>query len=120
MKAGQVINRRSGEIVARQVWRADSFWTRLRGLLGHPPLARGEGLWLVPCQQVHMIGMRYSISVWFLDRGGRICYIIDDLRPNKISSRNRKAATVLEFPAGWAATTGARIGDLLEWVNNDP
>ncbi len=116
MKNGKVINRRSGEIVGQKVGRADSFWARLRGLLGRPPLAGGEGLWLIPCQQVHMFGMRCSLSVWFVDRGGRVCRIIDELQPNQISPREKKAATVLEFPAGWAAKSGTRVGDMLDWV----
>lgn len=117
METGRVFNVRTGQIVGQCVWRADTFWTRLRGLLGHQDLPAGAGLWLVPCQQVHMFGMHFPLSIWFLDRDNRVCQIIDELYPNQISQRNKKAATVLEFSAGWGQKTNTQIGDCIIWEN---
>jgi len=115
MKFGQLHNQRTGQTVGTTVWKADSFWTRFRGLLGRPSLAPGEGLWIKPCQQVHMIGMKYPLSVWFLDKEGRVCALIDDLRPWKISPHIRKATSSIEFPTEWGKTTSTQIGDELVW-----
>jgi len=115
MKSGRLHNLRTGQIVGERVWKADSFWTRFRGLLGRPSLAPGEGLWIKPCQQVHMIGMKFPLSVWFLDKEGRVCALIDDLRPWKISLHIRKAASTIEFPAGWGEATCTLLGDELVW-----
>ena len=115
MKLGQLHNLRTGQIVGERVWKADSFWTRLRGLLGRSCLVPGEGLWLKPCQQVHMMGMKFPLSVWFLDKKGRVCALIDDLHPWKISPHIRNAESIVEFPAGWGKSTGIQLGDELVW-----
>ena len=115
MRSGQIRNLRTGLMVADQVLIADSFWTRYRGLLGRSFLAPGEGLWLKPCQQVHMLGMQFPLSIWFLDKTGRVCALIDDLRPWKISPRMHNAISILEFPVGWGEATNTRHGDELVW-----
>ena len=53
-----VTNLTRGRRIAAQVWLADRWWLRLRGLLGRSPLREGEGLMLEPCKAVHMLGMR--------------------------------------------------------------
>jgi len=116
MNSGQLHNLRTGQIVGKKVFKAHSFWTRFRGLLGRSTLVPGEGLWIKPCQQVHMMGMKFPLSVWFLDKDGRVCAIIDDLRPWKISPHIRKAASTIEFPAGWGKATSTQLGDELVWA----
>lgn len=118
MKSGRLHNLRTGQIVGEWVWKTDSFWTRFRGLLGRPSLEQGEGLWLKPCQQVHMIGMQFSLSVWFLDQTGLVCELIDELRPWQISPRIREAKSVIEFPVGWGYHTDTLLGDKLVWKAN--
>ncbi len=115
MKSGQVRNLRTGLMVADQVLIADSFWVRFRGLLGRSFLAPGEGLWLKPCQQVHMFGMQFPLSIWFLDKTDHVCALIDELSPWKTSPRIANAISILEFPAGWGKATGTRLGDELVW-----
>lgn len=115
MTIGQLRNLRTGQIVGERVWKADSNWTRFRGLLGYPALAPGEGMWLKPCRQVHMMGMKFSLSVWFLDKTGHVCMLIDDLRPWKISPLSRQADSAIEFPAGWGKITNTMLGDELVW-----
>lgn len=111
-------NSRTGESIADSVMLADSFWLRLRGLLKRPQLKPGEGLWLTPCKQVHMKGMRYPLSIWFIDTKGEICHIIDSLEPNKISPKVREAHSVLEFPAGWAKQSHTQCGDFILQISN--
>lgn len=115
MKSGQIRNIRSGEIIGEWVCKADSFWTRFHGLLGRTSLAPGEGLWLMPCQQVHMLGMQIPLSVWFLDSSGHICELIDELKPWRVSPYIREALSVIEFPAGWGKATKTLLGDKLDW-----
>ncbi|TGE32436.1 DUF192 domain-containing protein [Desulfosporosinus sp. Sb-LF] len=118
MRSGQFRNLRTGEIVGEWVWKTDSFWTRFRGLLGRPRIALGEGLWLKPCQQVHMIGMHYPLSVWFLDKTGHVCALIDELHPWRISPFIREATSIIEFPVRWGKATNTQLGDKLEWEEN--
>jgi uncharacterized protein len=115
MKLGYLQNLRTGRIVGECVCKADSFWLRFQGLLGRTSLAPGEGLWLMPCQQVHMLGMHFAVSVWFLDNQGQVCELIDELLPWKISPYIREAQSVIEFPVGWGNLTNTLLGDKLNW-----
>jgi uncharacterized membrane protein (UPF0127 family) len=91
---------------------ADSFWPRLKGLLGTTALAEGEGLLLCPCNCVHTCGMRYAIDVLFLDSGGRILKLAQELAPWR-SACCWQAAVVLELPAGTVQRQDLQTGQQL-------
>src|SRR5262245_5151607 len=96
----------NGALLADRLRSAHTHWTRLRGLLGTRGLEPGHGLWIKPCNQVHMFGMRYAIDVVFLDDEGRVLRMVHDLQPNRISPRVAGATSVLELPAGTLARVG--------------
>src|SRR5262249_17348021 len=99
-----------GIIVADALRVADTHWSRMRGLLGTGSLEPGAGLWIVPCQQVHMFGMRYAIDVVFLDAAGRVLATVPTLRPWPVSPGVRAARGVLGLPAGPVGRLGVRPG----------
>ena len=99
---------------------ADTHWTRLRGLLGTSALAVGSGLWIRPCRQVHMFGMRYAIDVVFLDTTNTIVAVAPDLLPWRISPLVKAASSVLELPAGTAARLGLQAGQQLTMATRSP
>src|SRR6185369_8312705 len=100
----------TGAVIADRLRVADTHWTRLRGLLGTRTLAPGEALWIVPCRQVHMLGMRYAIDVAFLDEAGAVLRTIPELPPWRISPAVTDAASVLELPAGALGRLGIDAG----------
>jgi uncharacterized membrane protein (UPF0127 family) len=106
----QVRRPATGEILVDRLRPAHTHWTRFRGLLGTAALERGDGLWLKPCRQVHMIGMRYPIDVVFLDEDLRVVRTIAALRPGAISPRVVEATSVLELPVGSVAGLGISPG----------
>ena len=110
----------SGVVVADRLRSADTHWTRLRGLLGTSGLAPGEGLWIRPCRQVHMFGMRYPIDVVFLDERLGVVHTIPGLAPWAVSPRIGTAASVIELPAGTLARVGVTPGARLEIANGAP
>lgn len=97
--------------LAAAVGLADGWWSRLRGLMGRPPLQPGEGLWIRPCQQVHTQFMRAPIDVVFVDAEGRVLRVLPAMQPWRFSPFLRQARAVLELPAGAAA--GLAPGDRL-------
>src|SRR5262245_44116650 len=100
----------SGIVVADHLRSAHTHWTRLRGLLGTSGLAPGEGLWIRPCRQVHMFGMRYAIDVVFLDERLGVLHTISALAPWAMSPRVGGATSVIELPAGTLARLGVAPG----------
>ena len=90
----------NNDIVAFNVTLADTFVSRLVGLLKHKKLEDGEGLLINRCKQVHTFGMKFSIDALFLSRDGEILHIEDDIRPGRVSRHIKKAHQVLELKAG--------------------
>lgn len=109
-----------GVIIADALRVADTHWTRLRGLLGTPEPPVGSGLWIRPCRQVHMFGMRYAIDVVFLDDADTIVAVVSDLRPWRISPLVKGASSVLELPAGTVARLGLQTGQRLTMAARSP
>lgn len=87
----------------------------MRGLLGRPPLAEGEGLLLTPCTAVHMHGMRYHLDVVFFGRDGRVIAGYPALAPGERTRWHREAVHALELPPGTLAASGTLPGDELHW-----
>ena len=56
----------NGIVVANHVNVANSFFTRLRGLLGKKQLKPGEGLLITKCSSVHCFFMKFTIDVAYL------------------------------------------------------
>ncbi len=115
MKQARVWNAARQRELGTRVGLAEWWWQRLRGLLGHPPLQEGEGLLLVPCNAVHMHGMKYPLDVAFLDRAGVVVALYPQLPPGGRTRRHRQARVALELPAGTLAASGTREGDVLRW-----
>ena len=95
---------------------AGSSDTRTKGLLGRQSLDPGEGLYIVPCQWVHMFGMKFAIDIAFLDREGRVLAMQHALKPNRVSKLVWRADGVLELPAGTLASSGTALGDVVELI----
>lgn len=79
---------------------ADTFYLRLRGLMGRKKLPETAGLLLAPCNSVHMCFMHFPIDVVYLDKEYRIIKIVKNLRPWFGLSMCRKAWATLELNAG--------------------
>lgn len=87
---------------------------RLVGLLGSPPLAAGDGLWLVPCNSVHMLFMGFSVDAVFLDEQQQVIHVIEELKPWRVSPIVWESRSVLELPVGTIANSGTRVGHRLQ------
>jgi uncharacterized protein len=91
---------------------ADTPLTRLRGLLGRPPLREGEGLLLKPAAAIHTWFMRRSIDAVFLDRDLVVVGVRSHVKPWRFAGQ-RGSRAVLELRAGESARRklepGARL-----------
>ena len=92
---------------------ADTFWTRLRGLMGSKSLAPGEGLLVVPCKSVHTHFMRFPIDVLYVNAAQEVVGIDRGLSPWRFGWPRSDARFVIELPAGTVSATGTQIGDQL-------
>ena len=111
-----LLNRSKQTVLAREVELADTSWTRMRGLLGlkADQFTSGQGLWIVPSQGVHTVGMSFSIDVLYLDSKRRVIHVCHELAPFRIAALKLRARSVIELPAGTLAKTRTSVGDELE------
>jgi len=92
---------------------ADTHMARLRGLLGRMRLRSDEGLWLVPCQGIHTIGLLFPIDVIYLDDSLKVIHLIEHLGPFRIAGIRRHASSVLELPTRTIYSSNTQAGDQL-------
>jgi uncharacterized membrane protein (UPF0127 family) len=92
---------------------ADSFLTRLRGLLGRDGI--DGALLLEPANSIHTIGMRFDLDVAFLDAERRVLRH-RTVRRNRLSMPVLHARSVLEAEAGAFTRWGLDVGDRLDVV----
>ena len=114
MRAGRLY--RGGACLVPTVWRADRWWSRLRGLLGRRPLAgdAAEALWLSPCSSVHTFWMGYPLDLLFLGRQGEVLGWREGVKPWRASGQRGAHATV-EFRAGGLSRIDPVKGEVLQW-----
>jgi len=93
---------------------ADTLLTRLVGLLRDKTLESGDGLWIVPCNSIHSIGMKFVFDAVFLDKNLRVVHLVHEMKPWRISKIVFSAHSVLELPAGLISQTATEMGDQFE------
>jgi len=109
------VNLTRGTLLGAEVTLADSWWGRFRGFMGRDEPRRGEGILLVPCNGVHMYGLKFDLDLVFLGTSGQVLAVMERLSPWQRSGRIRGSRYVLELPAGTIEATGTAIGDTLAW-----
>jgi len=102
-------------VVAREVAVAAGFGLRLMGLMGRSRLQPDEGLWLVPCNSVHMFFMRTPLDIAYLDRQLRVVRLVPEMREWRVRLLPvRHAHSALELAPGTLSRHGISEGDELK------
>jgi hypothetical protein len=100
---------RAGVAGHLRVLRVTHWHRRLWGLIGRRPLHSHVGLWLQPCNAVHTFGMRFALTVVFLDRSDRCLKGVWQLSPNRVVACFG-ASSVVEFAAVERVGSKGRLG----------
>ena len=113
----KAIAKKDGLVVIRNVDVADGFWERFRGLMFAQSIPDNYGLHIKPCNQIHMMNMKFPLDIIYLSADGEIVHIDENMRPWKIGKTIKKAASVVEVNAGTCACCGINVGDRLTVEN---
>lgn len=103
-----------GECILNKVEIADTFRSRLKGLLGRNKIEKGSGLLLKPCASIHMFFMKFPIDVFFLkEKNGsyELLRIARGVKPWRMAFAPAGTSSVLETAPG--AVVAAQPGDIL-------
>ena len=87
---------------------ACTFFRRLRGLHGVPPLGPTDALIIRPCKAIHTFGMDKPIDVMFLDGNG-IILMLATVNPKR-AMMCLKSAVAVEMAAGTATRINLGVG----------
>jgi uncharacterized protein len=102
----------AGKVLCERCEIPASSFAQTRGLLGRDGLDPGEGMLIDSTPPVHTFFMRFPIDVVFLDRDWTVVGVRHRLGPWRLAGA-RGAVAALELPAGAAAASGVREGDVL-------
>ena len=103
----------SGRVLADRLLVPRTVLGRGLGLMFRRALEPGHGMWIVPCNGIHMFGMRFPIDAVFVDRRLRVVRAYPGLRPWRIVPLVLRAHSVVELPAGTIAGLSLERGEPL-------
>lgn len=108
-----VYNQTKETFLSFRVKVADSIFSRLVGLLGKRSLKPDGGVWIVPANAVHTIGMLFAFDLVLIDKHFKVVGLREMVRPFKITRPNFRAESVLELPAHTIFKSRTQVGDQL-------
>lgn len=120
MRRITVINATKGATIGAQIELADTFASRLLGLLGRGGLAPGQGLLIEPSSGVHTVGMSFPIDVVALDKRRRVVGTWRRVAPLRVAGLGFKTRSCLELAVGEIDRHNIEAGDCLEIADRCP
>lgn len=105
----------NGKLIAENINVADTYFKRLRGLLGKRQMTKDEGLLLTKCASVHCFFMKMTIDVVYLSASMDVLEV-ETLRPWQIGSWVKGAVHTLELKEGVAQSL-IKKGDQLDFYD---
>lgn len=108
-----VYNKTKETFIAFRVKVADSITSRLVGLLGKRFLKPDSGVWIVPANAIHTIGMLFTFDAILIDKNFKVVGLRELIRPFRITRPNFRAESIIEVPAHTIFRSRTEIGDQL-------
>jgi uncharacterized membrane protein (UPF0127 family) len=106
-----VVNKKKRILIPILIKRADTFKQRFFGLMFRRIPISNEGLWIIPCDSIHMFFMSFPIDVLFLDKQGYIVKLTMGIKPWKVIPPVPNAFSVIELPIGTIKKYEIELGD---------
>lgn len=114
----QLINENTEKILAEKVELADSFWSRLRGLMFRRKFEAGEALlFRFPEPRkfsIHTFFVFFPIDLIYLSDNFRVLETVKELPPWRTHSPKEASSFLVELPAGRIVGSETKVGDALE------
>jgi len=92
---------------------ADTIFSRLRGFIGRLRLRSDEGIWVVPSQGVHTLGLLFPLDLIYLDQNNRVIHLEEYFPSFRIGPLKPQAESVLELPTHTIYYSHTQHGDQL-------
>ena len=113
----RILNTTQNKIIVDKVVVADSFLSRMIGLLNHKTLPSTEALLITHCQSIHMFFMRFPIDAIFVGKNNKVVGLVYNIKPFQLSPIFFKASFVIEVAVGVISKSKTALGDTLAFEN---
>jgi uncharacterized protein len=110
----KVISNKNEMDLPIKIYRYDTFYKRLKGLMFQLRPIRDEGIFLIPCNSIHMFFMFFPIDVIFLNKDNQIVYLKENVRPWTFIPPIKQAKSALELPIGTIQKYQIAVGDCIK------
>lgn len=107
-------NLKNNKCLSQRAEIAKTPFSRAKGLIGRQSFEPGQGLVITSCNSIHMFFMSFAIDAVFIDRRGVVVGLVEEIKPNQISSVFWKATCAIELPIGTIRQTETSVGDVIE------
>jgi uncharacterized membrane protein (UPF0127 family) len=106
------VHERTGKLLAEELEVERSLIGRTVGLMFRKKLEAGQGMWINPCNGIHMMFMNFAIDAVFLDNQERVRKVYPKVPAWwGVVWFVWGAHSVLELPPGSTANLGLERGD---------
>jgi uncharacterized membrane protein (UPF0127 family) len=96
----RVVEPVSGRVLGERLEAPRTMFGRGLGLMFRRALEPGGGMWISPCNGIHMFWMNFAIDAVFVDWQHRVLRVYPNLKPWRVVPLVWGAGGVLELPAG--------------------
>lgn len=109
----RIVNVTRNLVLAEYAEIADTFFSRMKGLLFRKSLVKSAALIIKPTSSLHTFFMQFPIDIAFLDKDNKILKISQNVLPFRFIACSLRAKIALEFPAGTLNSTHTQSGDAI-------
>lgn len=110
----KIILYKNNNIITENAEIADSFFSRFRGLMFRKSINDDYALYITPCNQIHMLNMRFAIDVIYLTENGEVIKTDVNVQPGKICKTVKNAKSVIELKSFSSEKLGICVGDTIK------
>jgi len=112
-----ISNTTKNTLIAQKGVVADTFLSRITGLLNRTSLPQGEALIITRCNSIHMFFMRFVIDAIFVDKNDYVVGLVRRIKPFRLSPIFFHSNYVIEVPDGVIVQSETEIGDKIVLKN---
>ena len=114
----KIFNLTRKTLIAENAQIADTFSSRMIGLLNRESLGPEEALVITGCQSIHMVFMKFPIDVIFVDGSNQVVGLVKEIKPFCFSPIFFKASAAIELPVQSIEKSQTQFGDFLQTLRD--
>jgi hypothetical protein len=92
-----LVNRDTGEVIAKSVFVAKTFWPRFKGLQFTKTIPPDFAYIITGCGSIHTCFMRFKLDAVFVDENWTVLKVHSGLKPFRVTNPVKDARAVIEL-----------------------